>query len=183
MKKILELPFTWAMLLAVSAAMLLLFGCGSRPPARADISEDTASHSRTDVHAGDSAGLQFRTWLESASEEWYRKLWNLDITWRRDSLSAPDSAGRQHPVVTETAQIGSRLDENRHTEDSSLVRHEALEARIRKLEAQLQESSRQHTDTKVERMARITWRQAVLVFLGAALAACIAYRLYKRKQP
>lgn len=183
MKKIIGIPFMLMMYLAVSAVLLLLYGCCSRPPVRADISEDAASHSRTDVHAGDSAGLQFRAWMERASEEWYRRLWNLDIAWRRDSLSAPDSTGRQHTVITETAQAGSRLEEDRHTEDSSLVRYEALEARMRKLEARLQESARQHTDAKAERMARITWWQAALMFLGAVLAVYIVYKLYKQKKP
>lgn len=183
MKKILELPFTWAMLLTVSAVLLVLHGCGSRPPARADISEDAASHSRTDVHAGDSTARQFRAWIESVSEEWYRRLWNLDITWHRDSLSVPDSTGRQHTVITETARIGSRLDENRHTEDSGLVHYEALETRIRELESRLDSVSARRTDTKVERMARITWWQAALMFLGAVLAVYIVYKLYKQKKP
>lgn len=181
MKKIIGIPFMLMMYLAVSAVLLLLYGCCSRPPVRADISEDAASHSRTDVHAGDSAGLQFRAWMERASEEWYRRLWNLDIAWRRDSLSAPDSTGRQHTVITETVRIDSRLDEDRHTEDTALVHLEALETRIRELESRLEAVSSRRTDAKAERMARITWWQAALMFLGAVLAVYIIYKFYQKK--
>ena len=119
--------------------------------------------------------------MERASEEWYRRLWNLDIAWRRDSLSAPDSTGRQHTVIMETARIGSRLDENRHTEDTALVHLEALETRIRELESRLEAVSSRRTDAKAERMARITWWQAALMFLGAVLAVYIIYKLYQKK--
>ena len=181
MKKIIGIPIMLMMYLAVSAVLLLLYGCCSRPPVRADISEDAASHSRTDVHAGDSAGLQFRAWMERASEEWYRRLWNLDIAWRRDTLSAPDSTGRQHTVIMETARIGSRLDEDRHTEDTALVHLEALETRIRELESRLEAVSSRRTDAKAERMARITWWEGGLMFLVAVLALYLIYKLFQKK--